>query len=147
MASDTTTVFYFPIKGSENGHTRENETALDALNRWELLQDEWCEHKPSCTINVREEEWMEVGAWVYEKFDKVSGISFLPYGGGSYKQAPYQELTEGEYEAWIQKNPTPDIDWSGLTEFEKEDTTTGSQELACTGNSCEVTDILGGSNG
>ncbi|MAZ33841.1 MAG: putative ribonucleoside-diphosphate reductase subunit alpha [Prokaryotic dsDNA virus sp.] len=143
MAPNNTTVFYFPVEGPKGSYTREKETALDALNRWELLQDEWCEHKPSCTVNVREDEWMEVGAWVYEKFDKVSGISFLPYDGGTYKQAPYQELSKEEFDKWVAEHPTPKIDWTKLSKFEKEDNTTGSQELACSSGGCDITDIIG----
>ena len=86
---------------------------------------------------------MEVGAWVYEKFDKVSGISFLPYDGGTYKQAPYQELSKEEFDKWVAEHPTPKIDWTKLSKFEKEDNTTGSQELACSSGGCDITDIIG----
>lgn len=141
MAPSTTTVFYFPIKSPEGAVTRDDQTALEALDLWRLLQDHWCEHKPSATINVKEEDWMDVGAWVYKNFDSVSGISFLPYDGGSYKQAPYQELSKEDWEAWVNEHPTPDIDWAKLQEFEKEDSTTGSQEFACSGNVCEVVSI------
>lgn len=138
MAPESTTVFYFPIKSPSGSVTREQEKALDVLDRWKLIQDEYCEHKPSCTVNVREEEWPEVGAWVYKNFDDISGISFLPYSGGSYKQAPYQELSKEDWDKWVSEHPTPVLDWNLLSEYEKEDNTTGSQELACTGNSCEV---------
>lgn len=138
MARHSTTVFYFPVKSPDGAVTRHDQTAIDALNLWEHLQDNWCEHKPSATINVKEDEWMDVAAWVYQRFDKLSGVSFLPYDGGSYKQAPYQELTKEAYEEWCEKHPTPEIDWDDLRFYETEDHTTGSQELACTGGQCEV---------
>lgn len=141
MAPDSTTVFYFPIKAPDGAITRKNQSAVEALELWQHLQDNWCEHKPSATINVKEDEWMDVGAWVYRHFDTLSGVSFLPHDGGSYKQAPYQELSEEEWKAWTEKHPTPYIDWDFLSEFEKEDHTTGSQELACTGGVCEVVSV------
>ena len=136
-----TSVFYFAKKSPEGALTRNDQTAIEALELWKTLQDHWCEHKPSATINVKEEEWPEVGAWVYKNFDSLSGVSFLPYDGGSYKQAPYQEITEAEYNNWLEEHPLPDIDWSELAEFETEDMTTGSQELACQGGVCEVIEI------
>lgn len=141
MAPDSTTVFYFPQKAPPEALIRGDETAIQQLELWEKLQDAWCEHKPSATISVKEDEWMSVGAWVYDKFDKLSGVSFLPHDGGSYKQAPYQELTEEEYEDWIANHPIPDIDWDDLRLYEFEDNTVGSQELACSGSSCEVVEI------
>jgi len=141
MAANSTSVFYFPIKSPEGALTRDGQTAIEALELWKHLQDNWCEHKPSATINVREEEWMDVGAWVYRNFDSLSGVSFLPHDGGSYKQAPYQELTEEAYNDWVEKHPTPSIDWAKLADFEQEDSTTGSQEFACTGGVCEVVSV------
>lgn len=138
MAKHSTSVFYFPIKSPEGAVTRNDQTSVEALELWKHLQDNWCEHKPSATINVREDEWVDVASWVYRNFDTLSGVSFLPHDGGSYKQAPYQELTEEEYSEWLRLHPTPKIDWSLLSEYEKEDTTTGSQELACHGGVCEV---------
>lgn len=140
MNTSNTTIFYFPIKSADNAVTREDQSALEALDLWKRLQDNWCEHKPSATINVKEEEWMDVGAWVFNNFDTLSGVSFLPYDGGSYRQAPYQEVTKEEYEEWVKKMPTT-INWDELTEYETEDTTTGSQEFACSGNVCEVISI------
>lgn len=140
---DTTTVFYFAKKSPDGALTREGQTALDALATWKLLQDRWCEHKPSVTISVKEDEWMDVGAWVYKNFDSLSGVSFLPYDGGTYKQAPYQEITEEEYHQWVQAHPLPEIDWNDMRLYETEDRTTGSQEFACTGASCEVVNIDG----
>lgn len=139
---ETTTVFYFPIKSPDGSITRENQTAIEALDLWLHLQEHWCEHKPSATISVKEDEWMEVGAWVYKNFDTLSGVSFLPYDGGSYKQAPYQEIDETTYNEWLNKTPSV-LDWSKLPDFEKNDTTTGSQELACTGGVCEIVEIGG----
>ena len=133
-------VFTFPMKAPEDAITREQMTALDQLDLWLTYQNEWCEHKPSITVNVREQEWMEVGAWVYKHFDQVSGISFLPYSDHSYRQAPYEEVREEEYNALLQKVPSQ-VDWSLLQEFEVEDSTTGTQELACTGGACELVDI------
>ena len=100
----------------------------------------WCEHKPSITVTVKEDEWMDVGAWVYENFDIISGISFLPYDDHTYQQAPYQDCTKAEYSSALLKTPKR-IDFSKLSIYEKEDTTTGSRELACTSDACEIVDI------
>lgn len=139
----STTVFYFPQKAPDGSITRHGQGAIKALELWEHLQDNYCEHKPSATISVKEEEWPAVFAWVYDKFDKLSGVSFLPYDGGIYRQAPYQEITEQEYNDWLEKHPTPSIDWADLSKFEAEDHTTGSQEFACSGGVCEIVDIGG----
>lgn len=144
MAVKSTSVFYFPQKAPEGAVTRHDQTALEALDLWKHLQDHWCEHKPSATINVKDSEWMDVAAWVYRNFDVLSGVSFLPYDGGNYKQAPYQEVTEDDYNKFLEDHPTPVIDWDDLRHYEQEDTTTGSQELACSGGVCEVVDIGGG---
>lgn len=142
MSPDNTTVFYFPIKSPAGAVTRNDQNAIEALELWKHLQDNWCEHKPSATINVKEEEWMDVGSWVYRNFDVLSGVSFLPYDGGTYKQAPYQELTEEEFQDWVSKHPTPEINWSLLSDYELEDHTTSSQELACSaGGVCEIVSI------
>ncbi len=141
MSPENTTVFYFPIKAPDGAVTRNDQSAIEALELWKHLQDNWCEHKPSATINVKEEEWMDVGSWVYANFDVLSGVSFLPYDGGTYKQAPYQELTEEEYEDWCKAHPQPEIDWSLLPDYELEDHTTASQELACTGGVCAIIEI------
>lgn len=141
MAPASTTVFYFPIKSPEGAVTRNEQSAIEALELWKHLQDHWCEHKPSATINVKEEEWLEVGAWVYKNFDVLSGVSFLPHDGGTYKQAPYQEISEEEYKDWLLKHPTPDINWDDLKNFETTDNTIGSQSYACSGSSCEIVDI------
>lgn len=142
MKPESTIIFSFPQKAPEGALTRTDLTALDHLDIWLAYQRHWCEHKPSVTISVKEHEWMEVGAWVYKHFDEVSGVSFLPYDGGTYKQAPYQECTQEEYEALLAIMPK-EIDWTGLKEFEKEDSTTGMQIMACSGSSCEIVDIGG----
>lgn len=138
MAPDNTVVFSFPVS-MKGAVTRTDMSAIDQLELWKLLQDHWCEHKPSCTVYVREEEWMKVGAWVYEHFDELSGVSFLPYDTGTYKQAPYQTLDEAGYEALGGR--MPDIDWAQLELFETEDGTTGTQEPACTGDTCAIVTI------
>jgi hypothetical protein len=112
------TVFYFPVKAPEGSIQRNDLTAIETLEMWNALQEHWCEHKPSVTINVREDEWMEVGAWMFKHFDTVSGVSFLPYDGGTYRQAPYTEIHEDEYNKWVEKMPEG-IDWMQLQEFEK----------------------------
>jgi ribonucleoside-diphosphate reductase alpha chain len=115
---DHTYVFYFPIKAPAHSITRDNLSALNHLRLWKFYQDEWCEHKPSCTISIREHEWLDVGSWIWKNFDDVSGISFLPYADHSYKQAPYQEITENEYKQWLTKTASF-IDWTKITEYEK----------------------------
>ena len=140
MKPDSTTVFSFPMKSPERAVTRTEMTAIEQLELWLMYQRHWCEHKPSVTISVKEEEWMDVGSWVYEHFDEVSGISFLPFSEHTYKQAPYQDCTEEEYEEMKSKMPRA-IDWTLLQDFEKEDTTSGGRELACTAGVCEVVDI------
>jgi len=141
---DTTTVFYFAKKAPESSLKRDDLSAVGSLEIWDLLQRYWCEHKPSATVFVKEHEWMEVGSWVYDNFDNLSGVSFLPYDGGTYKQAPYQELTEEQYHEWLAAHPMPEINWDDLRFYETEDNTTGSQEYACSaGASCEIVDIGG----
>jgi ribonucleoside-triphosphate reductase len=139
MKPDHTTVFSFPIKSPKSVY-RNDLTALQQLEMWLIYQENWCEHKPSVTITVREHEWLEVGAWVYAHFDKISGISFLPHSDHTYKQAPYQECSVAEYEALAAKIPT-NVDWSGLCKYEKEDNTAGTQTMACSGDKCELVDL------
>jgi ribonucleoside-diphosphate reductase alpha chain len=136
---DHVMVFSFPMK-AVGSVTRNDMSALDHLELWLTYQKYWCEHKPSITVTVREEEWMEVGAWVYKHFDEVSGISFLPHSDHSYRQAPYQDCTKEEYEALLLKIPT-NVDWSELKNYEKVDTTSGTQTFACTGDKCELVDL------
>jgi ribonucleoside-diphosphate reductase alpha chain len=136
----TTTVFSFPTKSPHGAITRTEMTAIEQLQYWLVFQRHWCEHKPSVTISVKESEWMEVGAWVYKNFDEVSGISFLPFSEHTYQQAPYQDINEEQYNTFLEKMPNY-INWSLLKEYEKEDTTIGSKEFACTADSCEIVDI------
>ena len=137
---DSTTVFSFPMKSPRSAVCRVDMTAIEQLELWLVYQRHWCEHKPSVTISVKEDEWMEVGAWTYEHFDEVSGISFLPFSEHTYKQAPYQDCTAEEYKSMLKQMPKQ-IDWDKLQEFEKEDTTSGGRELACTAGVCEVVDL------
>ena len=141
MKPNDTYVFSFPVKAPEGAITRNDLTAIEHLNTWLVYQRAWCEHKPSITVSVKEDEWMEVGAWVYKHFDEVSGISFLPHSDHSYKQAPYQEVTEQEYKDLVSKMP-PSIRWEDLSFYETEDGTSGTQTLACTSDgNCEIVDI------
>jgi len=140
MKPTDTTVFSFPIKSPDGAILRNDLTSIEHLNIWLTYQRAWCEHKPSITVSVREEEWMAVGAWVYEHFDEVSGISFLPYSDHTYKQAPYQDCTEEEYLAALAKMPSS-INWDALSLYETEDTTSGTQALACVAGECEIVDI------
>ena len=140
MKPDSTTVFSFPMKSPTSAVTRFDMSAIEQLELWLQYQRHWCEHKPSVTISVKENEWMAVGSWVYEHFDEVSGISFLPFSEHSYKQAPYQDINEDTYEELLTQMPKS-VNWLMLQEFEKEDTTSGGRELACTAGVCEVVDI------
>lgn len=141
MNPGNTTVFSFPVKAPENAVTRKDVGAIEHLELWLAYQRHWCEHKPSVTISVKDEEWLDVGAWVYRHFDEVSGVSFLPYSDHTYQQAPYQDITEEEYNKAVAEMPE-NIDWTDLEFYEKEDTTTGSQELACSSGSCDVADLV-----
>jgi ribonucleoside-diphosphate reductase alpha chain len=141
MKPDQTTVFYFPMKAPDGAVTRDDMTAIEQLELWKTYQLYWCEHKPSVTISVREKEWPAVGAWVYDNFDLISGVSFLPHSDHSYRQAPYQECSEAKYNEFKEKMPKG-INWSDLSFYEAEDTTTGMQSLACSSDSgCEIVDI------
>jgi ribonucleoside-triphosphate reductase (thioredoxin) len=154
MKPDQTVVFSFPIKSPEGCITRDDMTAVEQLETWLMYQRHWCEHKPSVTVSVKDSEWFEVGAFVYKHFDEMSGVSFLPHDGGSYQQAPYQEI-EGSgpmhfdfhsdkevhtYESLLALMPKS-IDWSRLSEYEKEDNTSGMQTMACSGDVCEMVDL------
>ena len=135
MRPESTTVFSFPQKAPEGATLRDHMSAIDHLDVWLMYQRHWCEHKPSVTISVKEDEWMDVGAWVWRNFDEISGVSFLPYDGGTYRQAPYEECTKEQYEAMLEKMPKT-IDWDSLVEYD--DNVEGVQTLACTGSSCEI---------
>ena len=138
---DSTTVFSFPMKSPDGAVTRTETTAVEQLELWKTYALHWCEHKPSITVSVKEDEWLEVGAWVYENFDVASGVSFLPFSDYTYQQQPYQDIEPDEYLEWKDRMSYVNIDWSRLQDFEKEDTTSGSRELACTAGVCEVVDL------
>ena len=137
---DTTTVFSFPVKSPENAVTRNDMTAIEQLETWLTYQRHWCEHKPSVTISVRDDEWLDVGAFVYKHFDEMSGVSFLPHSDHTYQQAPYQDCSKEEYDDLLSTMPKK-IDCSLLSEYEQEDNTKSSQTFACSGDVCEVVDI------
>ena len=137
MKPNDTKVIYFPMKSPVESVMRDAKSAIEQLEIWKTYQLYWCEHKPSITVYVKEEEWLQVGAWVYENFDVMSGVSFLPHSDHSYKQAPYQEVDKKTYQEWVAKTPR-NINWMDLTKYEKEDTTTSSKELACTAGACEI---------
>jgi len=147
---DTTTVFSFPVQAPERASfpvqaperatTRNDMTAIEQLETWLTYQRHWCEHKPSVTISVRDDEWLEVGAFVYKHFDEMSGVSFLPHSDHTYQQAPYQDCSKEEYKELLKTMPKK-IDWTKLSEYEQEDNTKSSQTFACSGDVCEVVDI------
>ena len=141
MKPDSTVVFSFPVKSPELAVTRNDMTAVEQLELWLTYQRHWCEHKPSVTISVRDGEWLSVGAFVYEHFDEMSGVSFLPHSDHTYQQAPYQDCTKIEYEEMLALMPDS-IDWSGLSEYESEDNTVSMQTMACSGDSCEIVDLV-----
>ena len=137
-----TTVFSFPQKSPKSAVCRQDMTAMDQLELWKIYQDHWCEHKPSVTVSVKEEEWMSVGSWVYDNFDSISGISFLPFSEHTYKQAPYQDCEEKEYNELLTKMPK-NVVWDKLGDYEKEDHTAGAQTAACAApGGCEVVDLI-----
>ena len=137
MNPSHTAVFSFPMKVDRSAVFRTDLTAIQQLDLWKIYQEHWCEHKPSVTISVKEDEWMEVGAWVYKDFDQMSGVSFLPFSEHTYRQAPYQDCDREQYENLLKVMPK-DVDWSQLSKYETVDTTIASQELACTSGSCEI---------
>jgi len=137
MNPTNTAVFSFPMKVGSSAVFRTDMTAIEQLELWLTYQKHWCEHKPSVTISVKEDEWMEVGAWVYKHFDWMSGVSFLPFSEHTYQQAPYQDCDKKEYEVLLKKMPK-NVDWNKLSEYESQDMTIGSQELACVAGSCEI---------
>jgi ribonucleoside-diphosphate reductase alpha chain len=141
MKPESTTVFSFAMKSPDGAVTRTHMTAIEQLELWKVYAVHWCEHKPSVTITVKEEEWMDVGSWVYENFDVASGVSFLPHSDHTYQQAPYQDIEVDDYLEWQSERGNFVIDWAALSEYEKEDNTSGSRELACTAGVCEVVDL------
>ena len=134
---DHTTVFSFPMKSPKDAVFRMDMSALEQLELWKTYQESWCEHKPSVTISVKEDEWVDVAAWVFENFDSISGISFLPFSEHVYRQAPYQDCTEKEYNEALENMPK-NVDWAELSKYESQDYTVSSQELACVAGGCEV---------
>jgi len=136
---DNTYVFSFPIKSPENAIYRTDMAAIEQLELWLTYQNGWCEHKPSITVSVKEHEWPEVGAWCWKHFDRLSGVSFLPFSDASYQQMPYQDCSKEQYEELLSRMPD-NVDWSKLSEYENRDMTIGSQELACSaaGGGCEI---------
>jgi len=138
---DQTTVFSFPQKAPEGAICTKDMTAIEQLEMWLMYQRNWCEHKPSVTINVKSEEWLETGAFVYKYFDEMSGVSFLPFNEHTYQQAPYQDCNKSAYDRLKSVMPKK-IDWEKLSEYESEDNTSGSQTLACSGDSCEIVDLV-----
>ena len=141
MKPDSVTVFSFAMRSPDGAVTRTQMTAIQQLELWKTYAIHWCEHKPSITVTVKEHEWMEVGAWVYENFDVASGVSFLPHSDHTYQQAPYQDIEPDDYNDWQKTYSHVKIDWNKLTEFEKEDNTSGSRDLACAAGVCEVVDL------
>lgn len=135
MKPESTTVFSFPVAASPDAIFRSDLTAINHMRLWLLYQQHYCEHKPSVTINVKEPEWPEVGAWVWNNFDQITGVSFLPDDGGSYRQAPYETTTEDEYKAMFDRMPK-DIDWGEF--IENTDNVEGAQMLACSAGICEI---------
>ena len=138
MKPETGLIFSFPVESPKDSVFRDDRTAIEQLELWKTYQEFYCEHKPSITVYVKEHEWLQVASWVYDNFDMVSGVAFLPHSGHSGLQAPYQECTEEDYEVLLKDMPM-DIDWTELAEYEKVDTTEGMKEFACTGTSCEFT--------
>tara|TARA_X000001316_G_C921875_1_gene36495 strand:- start:641 stop:2572 length:1932 start_codon:yes stop_codon:yes gene_type:complete len=139
--SQSNAVFSFPIKAPDMCVTRDDMSAIEQLEFWKIYAMHWCEHKPSVTISVGKDEWLETGSWIYKNFDIASGLSFLPRSDMVYEQAPYQDCTEEHYKEFLAKMPEF-IDWSKLADYEQEDNTVGNQTLACTADSCEVVDIV-----
>lgn len=139
---DIGAVFYFPMKAPDHSITRHDRGAIDQLQLWSVYQQFWCDHNPSVTVDVRDNEWPAVGAWVFDHFNLICGVSFLPYSDHIYEQAPYQEITKEEYDEWVAKHPLPEIDWTELGQYENGDNTVSSQTMACTGGVCEIVDSV-----
>jgi ribonucleoside-diphosphate reductase alpha chain len=137
MNPESVLVFSFPIQAAQNSIYRSDLSAIEHLETWLVYRTHWCEHNPSITVTVKENEWLEVAAWCYKHFDDLGGVSFLPHSDHIYQQAPYQECTKEQYEAHLAKMPK-NIDWSELSKYEKTDQTEGAQELACVAGGCEI---------
>ena len=133
-------VFSFPIHAPKNSVMRDDMDAIEQLELWKIYATHWCEHKPSITVYVHDDEWLEVGAWVYKHFDYMSGVSFLPHTNHSYRQAPYQEIDKETYDRLVKELPK-NVDWKKLSDIEHEDNTDGAQTLACAAGACEIVDL------
>ena len=140
LKPDSMSVFSFPMQAPDYALTRYGLTAIEHMKIWKIYSEHWCEHKPSITVSVKEEEWMDVGAFVYANFESMSGVSFLPMSEHAYQQAPYQACSKEEYEKLLQKMPK-EVNWKELSNYEKEDNTHGTQTLNCSGDICEIVDI------
>jgi ribonucleoside-triphosphate reductase len=134
---DSVMVFSFPQKAPDNALVQGQLSPIEHMQLWKTYQDFYCEHKPSVTINIKEHEWMQVGDWVYQNYESISGISFLPHSEHIYQQAPYQKCYKEDYDALLVKLPTH-VDWLKLSDYEKEDSTKGTQELSCSAGVCEI---------
>jgi ribonucleoside-diphosphate reductase alpha chain len=137
---DSMTVFSFPFKSPDDAVTRKDISAIDHLTLWKIYANVWCEHKPSITVSMKETEWLSVANFVYDNFDDMSGISFLPMTEHTYKQAPYQDCGEEAYLSLLEKMPQK-VMWEEFSSYEKEDMTAGTQELSCTADACEIVDF------
>ena len=135
MKPDSTVVFSFPMKTPEGARLREDLSAIEHLQLWLTFQRHWCEHKPSVTISVNENEWPKVGAWTWEHFDEITGVSYLPMDGGTYRQAPYESIDESTYNLLLSGMPTT-INWDNMREIT--DNVEGAQTLSCTAGGCEI---------
>jgi ribonucleoside-triphosphate reductase len=134
---DTTWVYSWPREAPDTAILKDELSALDQLKMWMIYSEHWCEHNPSMTVTVKEEEWLEVGAFVYKNFDKMLGVTFLPHSGHTYLQAPYESMTDEEYEKAVDQIPAH-VDWSLLSVYETEDQTESAKELACVSGSCAI---------
>lgn len=132
----STWVIDFPYKSPKGVLTRNDVSAIQQLEHYKTVQEHWCEHNQSCTIYVKDDEWFEVGNWVYKNFEYINGVSFLPYDGGNYELAPYEEIDEKTYYKLLESFPK--IDYSKLGKYETEDNTEGSKSYACVGDKCEL---------
>ena len=140
MKPDSTSVFSFVEKAPDYGLTRHSRTAIEQLEHWLIYAEHWCEHKPSITISVNDDEWLGVADWCWRHFDELTGVSFLPNFGHVYQQAPYEDIDKATYDKLQKKQPN-EINWNELMTYEKEDTTKSSQTLACTAGACEIVDV------
>jgi len=137
IMSPASLVYSFPVKSPETSVTVKQVGAMEQLKLWKAYQNHWCEHKPSITVYYTDDEFLEVAQWIWNNFDLCSGISLLPVSDHVYQQAPYEDISEDKYQELVQQMPVG-IDWNDLVNFEQEDNTTGSQELACVGGACEI---------